>query len=129
MSAKMTTLGVLKINVIWNKDYDVIICLHGVTNKILSRDSSYIVDLIMEPKFGNSSIRMREVVKISILRRWNILLHTENNKVSLWLWRCYLLFCCVWMSTKLAFLIQIKNCIDPDLGGACVTLTPMLVLP
>ena len=38
-----------------------------VTNKILSPDSNYIVDLFMWPKFGNSSIFMRDVIKTSIL--------------------------------------------------------------
>ena len=61
MSAKMATLGLLKIKVFWNKGYDVIIYVHDVTNKILSRDSNYIVDVVMWPKFGNSSIYMREV--------------------------------------------------------------------
>ena len=67
MSAKMTTLGLLKIKVFWNKGYDVIISVHDVTNKILSRDSNYIVDVVMWPKFGNSSISMKEVIITSIL--------------------------------------------------------------
>ena len=67
MSAKMATLGLLKIKVFWNKGYDVIISVHDVTNKILSRDSNYIVDVAMWPKFGNSSISMREVIIASIL--------------------------------------------------------------
>ena len=67
MSAKMATPGLLKITVFWNKGYDVIIPVNGVTNKILSRDSNYIVDVLMWPKFGNSSISMKEVVTTSIL--------------------------------------------------------------
>ena len=59
MSAKMATLGLLKIKVFWNKGYDVIIYVHDVTNKILSRDSNYIVDVVMWSKFGNSSIGIR----------------------------------------------------------------------
>ena len=47
MSAKMAALGLLKMTVFWNKVYDVIISIHDVTNKILSRDSNYIVDTIM----------------------------------------------------------------------------------
>ena len=35
--------------------------------KILSGDSNYIVEVIMWPKFGNSSISMREVIITSIL--------------------------------------------------------------
>ena len=67
MSARMATPGLLKIKVFWNKDYDVINCVHEVTNKFLSRDSSYIVDVVMWPKFGNTSISMREVIITSIL--------------------------------------------------------------
>ena len=67
MSAKMATPGILKITVFWNNGYDVVIPVDDVTNKILSRDSSYIVDVFMWPKFGNSSISMREVIATSIL--------------------------------------------------------------
>ena len=51
MSAKVATLGLLEIMVFWKKSYDVIICVDDVTNKILSRDLNYIVDLVMWPKF------------------------------------------------------------------------------
>ena len=67
MSAKMATLGLLKITVFWNKDYDVIISVDDVTNTFLSGDSNYIVDVFMWPKFGNSSISIREVITTSIL--------------------------------------------------------------
>ena len=67
MSAKLATPGLLKIKIFQNKGYDVIIPNHDVTNKILLRDSNYIVDVVMWPKFGNSSISMREVVTTSIL--------------------------------------------------------------
>ena len=53
--------------VFWNKSYDVIIPVSYVTTKILSRDSNYIVDVFMWPKFGNCSISMREVITTSIL--------------------------------------------------------------
>ena len=66
MSAKMATPGLLEINLFWNKGrhlkYDVLISGYDVTNKILSHDSKYIVDAIMWPKFGNSSISMREFI-------------------------------------------------------------------
>ena len=62
MSAKMATPGLLKITVFWNKGYDVIVSVNDVTNKILLRDSNYIVDVFMGPKFGNSSISIREVI-------------------------------------------------------------------
>ena len=67
MSAKMATPGLLKITVFWNKGYDVIIPVDNVTNKVLSRDSNHIVDVFMWPKFGNSSISMREIITTSIL--------------------------------------------------------------
>ena len=47
MTAKIATLGVLKIKVFWNKGYDVIICIHDVTNIILLRGSNYTVDVTM----------------------------------------------------------------------------------
>ena len=40
---------------------------HDVTNKTLSRDSDFIVDAVMWPKFGNSSVSMTEVIITSIL--------------------------------------------------------------
>ena len=47
MSAKLATSGLLKRKIFQNKDYDVIIPDYDVTNKILSRDSNYIVDVVM----------------------------------------------------------------------------------
>ena len=35
MSAKMATLTILKMKAFWNKGYDVITCVHDVTNKFL----------------------------------------------------------------------------------------------
>ena len=55
MSAKLATLGLLKIKLLWNKGYDVIISVHYVISKILSRDSNYIVDVILRSKFCNSA--------------------------------------------------------------------------
>ena len=66
MSANLATLGFLKIRLFRNEGYDVIISVHGVNNKILSRDSNYIVDMVMWPKFNNSSNSMREVIITSI---------------------------------------------------------------
>ena len=67
MSAKIATPGILKIIAFWNKGYDVIISVNDVTYKILLRDSNYIVDVFIWPKFGNCSISMREVITTSIL--------------------------------------------------------------
>ena len=47
MSAKFATLGLLKINVFWKKYFDVMISAHNVTNKSLSCDTNYIVDMVM----------------------------------------------------------------------------------
>ena len=67
MSAKMATLGLPKVKLFWNKGYDVIVSAHDVTSKIFSRDSNYIVEVVMWPKFGNSSISITEVITTSIL--------------------------------------------------------------
>ena len=67
MSAKMATSGLLIIKVFWKKCYDVIISVHYVINKILSRDSNYDVNVAMWRKFGNSSISVREVIITLIL--------------------------------------------------------------
>ena len=50
MSAKLATPGLLKIKIFWNKGYGIIIPDYDVTNKILSRDLNYSVDLVMWPK-------------------------------------------------------------------------------
>ena len=67
MPAKMATLGLLKIKVFWNKVYDVIISVYGVTNKISLGESNYIVNAVIWQNFGNSSTSMREVIFTSIL--------------------------------------------------------------
>ena len=67
MSAKMANPDLLKIKVFWNKGYYIIYYVYGVTNKILSHDSSHIADVFMWSKFGNSSIRIREVLITSVL--------------------------------------------------------------
>ena len=36
-----------------------------------SRDSDYIADLVMRPKFGNSSISIREVIITSALKEFD----------------------------------------------------------
>ena len=57
-----------KMAIFWKKGYGVIFYVSDVTNKVLSCDSNYTVDVVMWPKFGNSSISMREVIMISILK-------------------------------------------------------------
>ena len=82
MSAKMSTPGLLKINFSWNTGYEVIISVHEVTNKILSRDSNYIVDVVMWAKFGNSSTSMKEVIITSILKE----LDQKKSFFERWPW-------------------------------------------
>ena len=46
------------------KEILMVICVHNVTNKILSQDSNYIVDMVMLQKIGNcSSSNLNEVIK------------------------------------------------------------------
>ena len=59
MSAKLATLGLLKIKVFWNEGSDVITFVQDVTNKVLSRDSNYIIDMVMLAKY---SLSMRDVI-------------------------------------------------------------------
>ena len=62
----LATTGLFTVMILWNKGYDVIIFVYDVTNQILLRESNYILDVITWPKFGNSSISMREVIITSI---------------------------------------------------------------
>ena len=64
MPAKLATPGLLKINIFWNKSYDVIIPDYDVASNILLSDSNYVADAVLSPKFGNS---MREVIIRSFL--------------------------------------------------------------
>ena len=68
-SAKLATPDLVKIKVFWNKCYELIISVHDVTNKVFSRDWNYIVDVLMWPKFYNSSeaIYKRSYQAITIL--------------------------------------------------------------
>ena len=66
ISAKLDTLDLFKIMVFWYKVYDVIMSVDDITNKILLGGSNNTVDMLMWPKFGNSSISMTEVIITSI---------------------------------------------------------------
>ena len=66
-SVKMAAPGLLKVKVFWNKGYDVIIPVNDVTNKTLSRNSNYVVDMFMWSQFRDSSISLRKVITASIL--------------------------------------------------------------
>ena len=67
MSENVATPSLLKIKVFLNKSYDVIFSVHDVTNKILSRDVNYILDVVMWPKLGNSGATLKEVIITPIL--------------------------------------------------------------
>ena len=56
--------------------------LHDVTSKILSRESTYILNVFMWPRFGNCSTSMREVIIISIYKD----LHKKNNFFERYSW-------------------------------------------
>ena len=64
MSVKLATLGLLNIKILWNKGYDIAIFAHDITNKSLSYDSNYIVNMVLWPKIGNSSFSKREILRI-----------------------------------------------------------------
>ena len=66
MSTKLATPGLLKIKVFWNKSCDVLIFVHMSAIKFY-RVTEIIAEVVMWPKFDNSSISMREVIVTSIL--------------------------------------------------------------
>ena len=67
MSAKLASLSLLKKKVFWNKSYYILVSVHDVTNKILLRDSNYIVNVVIWSKFGDSGTSNKEVIIMSIL--------------------------------------------------------------
>ena len=68
MSAKLATLGLLKRKLFWSKGYDVVILVHDVISKILLRDSNYIREVVIWPKFCDSGTSIREVIITSFLQ-------------------------------------------------------------
>ena len=65
--SKISTSGLLKIKVFWNKGYVVIIHVLDLTCKVIFCYSNNAVDVVMWAKFGHSSNSMREVTTTSIL--------------------------------------------------------------
>ena len=61
MSAKLATVGLPKIKILWNKDYNVRTFVHDVTKYILPLEPNYNVDALMWRKFGYSTIFMTGV--------------------------------------------------------------------
>ena len=68
MLAKLATPDFLKIMIFQNKDFEAIIFVHGMSNKVLSCDSNYTVFVVLWPKFGNSIISMKEVLELQFYK-------------------------------------------------------------
>ena len=67
MSTELATPSLPKIKIFWKNYYGVIIYTHDTSSKVLSHESSYIVDELMWPNFGKSSISWKELIKTSFL--------------------------------------------------------------
>ena len=81
MSAQLTTPGLLKLNIFWNKDYGVIISAYNVTNKSCGHVT----------KFDNSGIYAREVIhNFNFIRIWpekkNFLRGYLGSSSIIWDW-------------------------------------------
>ena len=61
LSAKMAAENFLKRKLFLNNSYDVIVSAHDVSNKILSRDSNYIVILSCDQSLVTLSISMTSI--------------------------------------------------------------------
>ena len=61
LSAKMAAQNFLKRKLFLNNSYDVIVSAHDVRNKILSRDSNYIVILSCDQSLVTLSISMTSI--------------------------------------------------------------------
>ena len=70
MSAKLTAPGLLRIKVLWNKGYDVIISVYDISKEILLRESNYVVDVVMLLKFGNCNFYERSYHNLNFMRIW-----------------------------------------------------------
>ena len=75
------TPGYLETKVFWNKDFSVIIPVHDVTRKVLSRDSNYITVVVKWPKFTNErSYHSFSFIKIrqkKIFLQWAALVQAQ----------------------------------------------------
>ena len=50
------------MKVFWKESYEVIISVNDIIIEIFSRDSDYIIDVVMRPKLGNSNVSVTEVI-------------------------------------------------------------------
>ena len=80
--AFLTYPAIMKLATVIPYLKNVIICINEIINKILSHDSHFIVDLVTWPKFGNSSISMREVIITSIYKN----LTRKTTFLERWSW-------------------------------------------
>ena len=71
MLGKLAALDLLIIKVFWNKGYDVIICVNDFTNKILLRDSNYVLDVVMWWKLLALSFLWGKLSWPQFLRIWS----------------------------------------------------------
>ena len=65
MPARMASLGYSTLKIYF--EIKIMTSFHDITNKMVSRDSYHIVDVVMRSKFSNSNISKREVIITSIL--------------------------------------------------------------
>ena len=104
MSAKMATLGLLKIKIFWNKCYDVIICAYDVTNKsyhvnqiILQMWScdqnlvslAFLWDKLSKPQFYKDLTKKKHYFwgVVLIFSRYGLkILHQVKSKIQNVLW-------------------------------------------
>ena len=63
MPAKLATLSPYKIMVLWNKGYDMTISVHYATNKYLSHESNFIVDLVLWALFYKDLTRKNNFLR------------------------------------------------------------------
>ena len=59
MSAKLVTPGLLKVNVFLNKGYEIIVSIHGVTNKIFSSSEARLKNMLVCRYLTGSGRNMR----------------------------------------------------------------------
>ena len=58
------------IFILRNRCYDVKLSVHDATNICLLSGSNYIVDVVIWPQFGSSSISVRKVHNFNFVRVW-----------------------------------------------------------
>ena len=121
--AEWATPGLLKTKLFWNKGSDLVNFINDATNIILSCSSNYIVDVVMWPNFGYSSIFMIEVIITRILDGFDQKTNSEGwpsrkfNNLKLVIGMILKLYCSV-----------AKGLILKRLGGGAVNLTSPVVL-